>query len=33
MPQGLKDEVDRVVRHTYGNWIEGLTIEAYRTCW
>lgn len=33
VPQGLKDEIKTVVKHTYGDWIEGLEIESYRMCW
>lgn len=31
--QGLKDEVDPVVKHVFGDWIEGIKIENYRMCW
>jgi len=33
VPQGLKDEISTVVKHIYGDWIEGLKIEDYRMCW
>ncbi|PGH15719.1 hypothetical protein AJ80_05427 [Polytolypa hystricis UAMH7299] len=33
VPQGLKDEIHTVVKHTYGDWIQGLKIENYRMCW
>lgn len=33
VPEGLKDEIQTVVKHTYGDWIEGLEIENYRICW
>ena len=33
VPRGLKEEIQRVVWHTYGDWIHGIEIEAYRMCW
>ena len=33
VPSGLKEEIGRVVKHTYRNWIEGLEIESDRMCW
>ena len=33
VPQKLKDEVQKVVRHIYGENLRGLKIEQYRMCW
>lgn len=33
VPQTLKDEADKVVRHAYGSTLQGLRVEQYRMCW
>ncbi|KAH0559377.1 hypothetical protein GP486_004111 [Trichoglossum hirsutum] len=33
VPQGLKDDVLRVMKHIYGSEVEGFEIEHYRMCW
>ena len=33
VPQGLKDECEKVVHNIYGKEIRNLTIESYRICW
>ncbi|KAH8599191.1 sarcosine oxidase [Bisporella sp. PMI_857] len=33
VPQGLKDDIQNVVKSVFGNWIEGIRIEDYRMCW
>lgn len=33
VPQGLKEEVQNVVRNVYGKNIPGLKMESYRMCW
>jgi sarcosine oxidase/L-pipecolate oxidase len=33
VPEVLKDEIRRVVDHTYGDHIAGRQIEGYRMCW
>lgn len=33
VPQGLKDEISTVMRHTYGCWANDLQIEGFRMCW
>jgi hypothetical protein len=29
----LKQEVENGIRHTYGNYVPGITPESYRMCW
>jgi len=33
VPQGMKDEVVRAVKHSYGTEMTGLTVESFRMCW
>ena len=33
VPAVLKKQVEHVMQSTYGQWIEGLEVDAYRTCW
>jgi sarcosine oxidase/L-pipecolate oxidase len=33
VPVGLKEEVQNVVKNTYGNAVKGIEIVSYRMCW
>lgn len=33
VPAGLKEEVQNVVKNTYGSEVKGIEIVSYRMCW